>query len=134
MARVLVIDDDPSIRQVVAFVLADEGHEVAEAGDGEAALAAIERGHPDVIVLDMKMPGLDGWAFVERYRARYGRRAPIVVLTAAQDAARRAAEVGAEAHLAKPFDLDELVEVVAALARGAGPALRPQSGDAAPGS
>jgi two-component system chemotaxis response regulator CheY len=134
MARVLVIDDDPSIRQVVTYVLTDEGHEVAEAADGAAALAAIARQHPDVILLDMKMPGLDGWAFVERYRARYGRRAPIVVLTAAQDAARRAAEVEAEAHLAKPFDLDAVIELVAAFAREVGPGRPSPPGGAAPGS
>jgi two-component system chemotaxis response regulator CheY len=132
MARVLVIDDDPTIRQVVAFALADEGHEVAEAADGQAALAAIARRHPDVILLDMKMPGMDGWVFVERYRARYGRRAPIVVLTAAPDAARRGAEVEAEAYLAKPFDLDALVELVAAVAGGAG--LERRSSEAEPGS
>ena len=121
MVRVLVIDDDPSIRQVVGYVLSDEGYDVVEAADGQAALAAIERRHPDVILLDMKMPGMDGWAFVRRYRERYGHRSPIVVLTAAQDAARRGAEVDADGYLAKPFDLDALVERVAAVVRAIDP-------------
>lgn len=119
MVRVLVIDDDPSIRRVVGFVLSDEGYEVAEAAEGGAALAEIERAHPDLILVDMKMPGMDGWEFVARYRERYGRRAPIVVLTAAQDAARRGAAVDAEGYVAKPFDLDELAERVAAVLGGA---------------
>ena len=120
MVRVLVIDDDPSIRQVVGNALSDEGYDVDEAADGRAALAAIDRAHPDVILLDMKMPGMDGWEFVRRYRARYGHRAPVVVLTAARDAARRGADVDAEGYLAKPFDLDVLVERVEAIVRGAG--------------
>src|SRR4249919_1217256 len=109
MPRVLVIDDDPSIRQVVGFVLTDEGYLVDEAPDGEVALEAIGRQHPDVILLDMKMPVMDGWEFARRYRELYNHRAPIVVVTAAQDAAQRGADVGADDFLAKPFDLDALV-------------------------
>lgn len=117
MARVLVIDDDPAIRQVIAYTLADEGYQVDAACDGQAALDLLEQRHPDVILLDMKMPGMDGWTFIRRYRERYDHRAPIVVLTAAHDAAQRRAEVGAESHVAKPFDLDVLIERVALLSR-----------------
>jgi DNA-binding response OmpR family regulator len=118
MARVLVIDDDPSIREAIGFVLGDEGFQVEEAPNGLAALAAIDRRHPDVILLDMKMPVMDGWEFARRYRARYGRRAPIIVVTAAQDAAQRGADVGADDYLAKPFDLDVLVQrVIASIGR-----------------
>ena len=118
MPRVLVIDDDPTIRQVIGYALGDEGHHVAEAADGHTALELIGREHPDVILLDMKMPGMDGWEFVERYRERYGRRAPIIVLTAAQDAAQRGADVNAEGFIAKPFDLGFLVERISALVTG----------------
>jgi DNA-binding response OmpR family regulator len=118
MAVILVIDDDPNIRQVIGFALRDEGHQVGEAPDGNAALALIEAQHPDLILLDMKMPIMDGWEFVRRYRERHGHRAPILVVTAATDAARRAAEVAAEDYLPKPFDLDALVERVAALVSG----------------
>jgi len=120
MTRVLVIDDDPSIRQVIAYALGDLGYHVAEASDGRAALDLIGREHPDLILLDMKMPGMDGWDFVQRYRARYGEGAPIIVLTAAQDAARRGADVNAAGYVAKPFDLDVLVERVSAIARMVG--------------
>lgn len=115
MPRVLVIDDDPSIREAIRFVLSDEGFEVDEAANGQAALDAIDRRHPDLILLDMKMPVMDGWEFVGRYRARYDRRAQIVVVTAAQDAARRSADAGADDYLSKPFDLDDLVRLVSTL-------------------
>jgi len=65
----------------------------------------------------MKMPGMDGWEFMKRYRAQHDHRAPVIVLTAAHDAARRAADVKAESFLAKPFDLDTLLERVSSMAR-----------------
>ena len=105
MTRVLVIDDDSSIRQVITYALGDEGYEVDEASDGRAALESVSRRHPDVIVLDMKMPGMDGWEFARLYREHYGHKAPIIVLTAAKDAAQRAAEISAESFVSKPFEL-----------------------------
>jgi len=76
-----------------------------------ALVEAATRG-PDVILLDMKMPVMDGWEFARVYRAAPGQHAPIVVVTAAADAAGRAAEVAADGHLPKPFDLDDLFRVV----------------------
>jgi DNA-binding response OmpR family regulator len=114
MTRVLVVDDDAAIRQVIAFALSDEGFEVDQAKDGLTALEVIDRRHPDLILLDMRMPGMDGWEFVKRYRER-PHQAPIIVLTAAQDAAQRGAEVNAAGCLSKPFDLDTLIETVSAL-------------------
>jgi CheY-like chemotaxis protein len=116
VVRVLVVEDDPSIRELVVLALGDEGHEVDEAPDGRTALEVVARRQPDVIVLDMKMPGMDGWQFARTYRERYGARTPIIVFTAATDAAARAAEVGAEAVVAKPFDLEALIERVEAVA------------------
>jgi DNA-binding response OmpR family regulator len=114
MACVLVIDDDPTIRQVVALVLGDEGHEVIEASDGTNAFRQIALRAPDVILLDMKMPGMDGWEFSRLYRQRHGSPAPIIVFTAARDAARRSQDVGADGYLSKPFDIDVLVERIEA--------------------
>jgi DNA-binding response OmpR family regulator len=116
MTRVLVVDDEPNIRQVLVYVLEDEGYRVEEAQDGEAALELIRRQHPDVIILDMKMPGMDGWQFVRRYRELYDHQAPIIVLTAAQDAAKRGADVSADSYVPKPFDLDVLIERVSSIA------------------
>jgi len=77
----------------------------------------IAQHQPDVIVLDMKMPGMDGWEFAKLYRERCEQPAPIVVVTAAKDAAQRGTEVDAESSLAKPFDLTDLLDRVSAAAR-----------------
>jgi two-component system response regulator MprA len=121
VARVLVVEDDPSIRELVVYALGDEGHEVEEAADGSIALELVARRRPDVIILDMKMPGMDGWQFARTYRERHGARTPIIVFTAATDAAGRAAEVGAEAFVAKPFDLEALIERVQTMTSRAEP-------------
>lgn len=109
MRRVLVVEDDPAIRQLIAFALSDEGYEVEEAANGRTALERVERQHPDLIILDMKMPEMDGWQFAQHYRARYDHRVPIIVLTAARDAAQRSGDIEAEDYVAKPFDLDQLI-------------------------
>ena len=110
--RVLVVDDDESIREFVAMALSSEGHQVMTAPHGAAALEVIAVSPPDVILLDMKMPVMDGWELARRYREMPGPHAPIVVVTAAADAASRAAEVAADGHLPKPFDLDDLFRIV----------------------
>lgn len=108
---VLVVDDEADIRATVAAMLQIEGYEVAEAVNGADALAAVERDLPDVILLDMRMPVLDGWGFAAELRRR-GHRIPIVVMTAARDAARWAGDIAAAAFVAKPFGLDDLVTAV----------------------
>lgn len=116
--RVLVVDDDDSIRDFVSVALAYEGYEVVSAENGEAALGAIDRGRGvAVILLDMRMPVMDGWEFARVYRERPGPHAPIIVLTAARDAADYAAQIQADGFLAKPFDLDALIRTVARHAR-----------------
>jgi DNA-binding response OmpR family regulator len=120
MIRVLVVDDDEAIRQVIVFALSDEGFQVDEARDGFTALEAVSRRDPDLILLDMRMPGMDGWEFVRHYRERHSRQAPIIVLTAAQDVAQRAAAVNAAGYLSKPFNLDTLLERVSAVASASG--------------
>ncbi|HEX3721257.1 MAG TPA: response regulator [Nitrolancea sp.] len=117
LPRILVIDDDFSIRRLLSFVLEDEGYIVDSAVEGEAALERIRQQHPDLILLDMKMPGMDGWQFVRRYRELYDHQAPIMVFTAAQSAAERGAEVQAEDYIAKPFDLNDLIDRVTAILR-----------------
>ena len=113
--RVLVVEDDPDLAALEAEVLAERGHEVEVAKNGREALAAVERKAPDLILLDMKMPVMNGREFAEEYRKRGPHTAPIVVVTAADDAQRRAAEVGASAWMGKPFDPEALVEKVASL-------------------
>lgn len=112
MGPVLIIDDDESIREFVSVALADEGYAVRTATDGAAALEVLRRERPSVILLDMRMPVMDGWQFSREYRRWPGPHVPIVVVTAARDAAVRAADIHADGFLAKPFDLDELLTIV----------------------
>jgi two-component system chemotaxis response regulator CheY len=118
--RVLVVDDEEPIRAVVAAALQDEGYDVLEATNGAAALEIANHHTPAVILLDMRMPVMDGWEFARRYRLLPGPHAPIVVMTAAVDARRRGAEIGADGVLPKPFELDLLLDTVAGYASGDG--------------
>ena len=115
--RVLVVDDDDAIRQVIQMALEGSGYEVATAEDGQEALAAVQAAPPRVILLDMRMPIMDGWAFTRAYRETPPPHAPIVVLTAARDAGEYASDVDADAFLAKPFNLRELLGLVGRLVR-----------------
>lgn len=110
--QVLVVDDDRDIAELVKLALTDDGYEVLTACNGARALAVVEHAAPRLILLDMRMPVMDGWAFAREYRARVPMPAPIVVVTAARDAAERASEIAADGHLSKPFGLDELFDVV----------------------
>jgi CheY-like chemotaxis protein len=114
-ARVLVVEDDPDLAALEADVLQERGHAVEIAKNGREALDAVRRAAPDLILLDMKMPVMGGREFAEEYRRREPKAAPIVVVTAADDAQRRAAEIGASAWIGKPFDPEALVDTVASL-------------------
>ena len=110
--KILVIDDDASIRQLVSDVLEVEGYEVNTAEDGYAGLRAIDANRPHCVVLDVMMPGLDGHAVLQRIRASEGGPdLPVVMLTAAADDAQawRAWTEGVDYFLAKPFDPEELL-------------------------
>ena len=110
--QILVVDDDEGIRSFVELALDGEGYAVSTAPNGAVALEVAGQEQPDLILLDMRMPVMDGWAFTRAYRSRPGPHAPIVVITAARDAGSRAAEVEADDYLGKPFELDELLELV----------------------
>lgn len=109
---VLVVDDDLDSQQVVADVLEDEGYTVRMAAHGAAALEQVAQQPPAVILLDMRMPIMDGWTFARVYRQQPGPHALIVTMTAAQDAKRWTGEIGAAGVLATPFEMDDLVAVV----------------------
>jgi two-component system response regulator MprA len=116
--RVLVVDDDPPLRRMLERTLVAEGFEVALAADGGAALVAAERSAPDVIVLDVKMPVMDGLAVCRRLRGK-GLPTPILMLTARDAVADRVQglEAGADDYLIKPFAVQELVARLRALTR-----------------
>ncbi|MGH3392598.1 MAG: response regulator transcription factor [Actinomadura sp.] len=124
-ARVLVVDDDPAVREALASSLRFEGYEVAEAGDGVAALRQVEREKPDLVVLDVLMPRMDGLTACRRLRAR-GEWLPVLMLTARDMVGDRVTglDAGADDYLAKPFELDELLARIRALLRRTAPAER----------
>ncbi len=110
--RILVIDDDDEIRDSLRMTLSDEGYEVVAAPHGAAALDLVRTSQPQAILLDMWMPVMDGWDFSRAYRELPGPHAPIIAVTAARDAAKRAAQIDADGYLAKPFDLSEMLALV----------------------
>jgi two-component system, OmpR family, response regulator MprA len=116
--RVLVVDDDPPLRRMLARSLSAEGFEVTVAPDGGGALVAAERSAPDVIVLDVAMPAIDGLSVCRRLRGK-GLPTPILMLTARDAVADRVAglEAGADDYLVKPFAVEELIARLRALTR-----------------
>jgi two-component system response regulator MprA len=127
-AQILVADDDRAIRESLERALGLEGYEVLTAADGEAAIAVIDEARPDLVVLDVMMPGLDGLTVCRVLRAQRN-RLPILMLTARTETSDRVAglDAGADDYLSKPFELDELLARIRALLRRASP------GDAGPG-
>jgi two-component system response regulator MprA len=119
--RLLVVDDDPSVREALALVLDLNGFEVSTAQDGREAIRTLAATSPDVVILDVLMPGLDGLEVCRRIRAT-GDRTPVLMLTARSEVSERVAglEAGADDYLAKPFAREELVARLRALLRRTG--------------
>src|SRR5215212_2910737 len=116
-ARVLVVDDDPNMLSMLRRTLGFEGFAVTTAADGEHALQTIERERPDVVILDVMLPGLDGIEVCRRLRRRVN--VPLLMLTARGSVPDRVAglDAGADDYLAKPFAIDELLARLRALLR-----------------
>jgi two-component system response regulator MprA len=121
-ARILVADDDRAIREALSRALSLEGYDVILAPDGAAALSLVESAKPDVAVVDVMMPNVDGLTVCRVLRAERN-RLPILMLTARTETPDRVAglDAGADDYLAKPFDLDELLARLRALLRRARP-------------
>jgi DNA-binding response OmpR family regulator len=119
--RVLVVDDDGDIRGLVRELLERRGFAVSEAKDGREALQEFYSGRPDLVVLDIGMPGMDGWATLERIRELSD--VPVVMLTArsAELEKTRGLRAGADDYVTKPFGRQELLARIEALLRRAGP-------------
>lgn len=109
---VLVVDDDNDMLELECTSLERAGYRVTRARQGEEALQRLADETPALVLLDMRMPVMDGWSFAKALRERFGRRVPIVVVTAAEDSKLRADEIGAEGALGKPFELASLFDVV----------------------
>lgn len=118
MARVLVVEDDHVIRELLVVNLKMEGHEAVIAVDGNEALAAVELQRPDVVLLDMMLPNLDGWEVTARLKAASDTQAiPIVALSARamQADIERGKELGVDHYITKPFDPIDLMKLVDSL-------------------
>jgi DNA-binding response OmpR family regulator len=114
--RVLIVDDDPLIRGVVRAVLEDGTYVLDEAASGEEALAAADRHPPDIVLLDVMMPGLDGFEVATRMKNDARLKGAVVVMLTAKDAPedrRRGMEAGADAYFTKPFSPLELLTTLA---------------------
>lgn len=108
--RILVVDDEEDVQILIRRILSDAGYDVASASDGQEALHKIDERAPDLVVLDLMMPGLDGWGVLENLRRRPN-PPPVVVVTALADyqAFTRGVREGAAAYVCKPFHFAELV-------------------------
>ena len=109
---ILVVDDDQDLREVIRQFLTDERYSVHTAPDGEAALALAAQVEPALILLNVRMPVLNGRGFPRAYRQRPGPHAPIILVSAVNNLAEVAQEIGVGEYLAKPFQLDDLLRVV----------------------
>ena len=117
---VLVVDDEPQVVWVLQFSLEAEGYTTFSAGDGVQALAALEEHHPNVMVLDIMMPTMDGWIVLERMMQLPREERPRVIVVSALASLRdraKAAELGADAFVPKPFNVDDLLGILQNLAR-----------------
>jgi two-component system response regulator (stage 0 sporulation protein F) len=127
LGRILIVDDDPPVREVLAEFFTSRGYAVEPVADGLTALAAVERARPDLVLLDVRMPGLDGVEVLRRIRA-LDAAVPVIMVTANEDAglARETLKIGAFDYIEKPFDFTYLDRAVAAsllqASQGAAPA------------
>lgn len=114
--RILVVDDEPRIRELLAGGLEDEGYVVVTAANGIEALAEVAQSPPNLILLDVEMPEMDGPTFVQALRQQ-GTSVPVIVVSAVHPIKRVANELGAPSYVAKPFDLDQVLDQVERLFR-----------------
>jgi len=110
--RILVVEDDPSVRETLGMVLEAYEHEPDLVDDGEQALLHLERNWPDVMLLDLSLPGMSGEEVFENIRRKFNRVPPTVVVSAVQEGESRAKHLPGAHFLAKPYTLEELAEIL----------------------
>ncbi len=125
MASILVVDDDPGMRSLVAASLSMEGHQVVTAADGSSALRVVEQNPPMLILLDKAMPQLSGPEFARELRAR-GFDTPIIVISGSEGGKQFATDIQACSYISKPFQIPQLIGIVSECLTGI-----PDTGNAA---
>jgi two-component system CheB/CheR fusion protein len=118
MRRILVVDDEEDASGALVEILTLQGHTARAAPDGESALAMARVLDPELVLLDLGLPRMDGYAVARKLREMLGRRVTIIALTGYQDDQARLREAGFDGHLLKPTSLEKLFALVAALDRG----------------
>ncbi|MDB5388177.1 MAG: putative response regulator [Planctomycetaceae bacterium] len=112
--RILIVEDDPEVREILAAMVADCGCEVSLASDGTLAIAKAERDAPDLVLLDLMLPRRSGITVLDQLKARRIRRVPVVMMSGSREPRHRtlAVEHGADAFLAKPFDESHFLQLI----------------------
>lgn len=110
--RVLIIDDDDAVCELLRQALSEDGFAVATVPHGAAALDLVKHHQPAVLLVDLRMPIMDGWAFVEQYRRSARPAASIVLLSAARDLEENARRLGADGFVPKPFRIEDVTEAI----------------------
>lgn len=121
MARILIVDDEPEIVMLAKIMLKREGHEIDEARDGNECLKKLKKEKYDLILLDVMMPGDDGWEVCEKIKADEKTKGmPVVLFTVrtSDDSIERGKEAGAAAQINKPFGIEELMGTVEKVLKG----------------
>lgn len=108
--KIMLVDDEPSILKVLSIKLRVSGYQVISALNGDEALKLIKSEKPDVVLLDVIMPGMDGFEVLQKLRAFS--KLPVIVVSARPEYSRQAMTLGANAFIAKPFDIDELLKKI----------------------
>jgi CheY-like chemotaxis protein len=117
--KILVVDDNTDHRELIVIMLEAEGYEVLTAKDGSEGLEQVRASHPNLVICDVMMPGIDGIQMVKMLRQMPEHRAmPVLMITAHGDARQNAILAGANKTLGKPFDLDELIAMVRGILKG----------------
>ena len=113
MKRILIVDDDKDLRFNLSAVLREEGHEVIAASDGKQTIKVIDKSSPDLVLLDIKLPGMDGVELLQEIKRKWN-NLPIIMLTANSDvkSAVKAMKLGAYDYITKPFDDEELILII----------------------
>ena len=124
---ILIVDDDADMTEVVELVLQEAGYRTRTAVNGRDALEVVAASMPALILLDMLMPVMNGGQFAREFRTRYGGAVPIVIATAAEHVHSRGEEIDATDFLAKPFDVADLLAVVARHVRPSRPSPAPEA-------